>query len=296
MQATDHAETRRFDAFDSRMVVLSDRDVQGLHELTVAVNWPHRPEDIRLLLDVGAGFMICDSIDRPLASGFHFPMGPDFATIGMMLTVPRLQALGAGSWILERAMRDNGAGRFLLNSTRQGLSLYLHAGFQQQRRIHQMQGIAIAANYNACALEGIHFRVGDASDHEAICHLDRIAFGADRFQMFHVLFPVSQLRVATRADKVTGYAMLRRFGRGQVIGPVVAETQTEAIALIAPFVQQALGNHLRIDVPADLPELVAFARDAGMARYDTITEMTYGTPPVRNGPIYIMALAAHAWG
>jgi GNAT superfamily N-acetyltransferase len=295
MEACQDEGTRRFDAFDTRMVALTDQDIGGLHNLTVAVNWPHRPEDIRLLLEVGQGFLICDPIDRALASGFYFPMGPDFATIGMMLTVPRLQTLGAGSWMLERVLEKSGAKGFLLNSTRQGYSLYERAGFRPIQEIHQIQGHAKAPGLPS-APAGVEFLDLTAEDHAAVKELDARAFGADRSVILDRLFPLSSSRAAVRDGQIIGYAMMRNFGRGKVIGPIVCDSEDAAIALITPFVQQAKGQYLRVDVPIENNRLAAFVSSAGLKVYDTVIEMQRGQSLPRNASAKVMGLAAHAWG
>jgi GNAT superfamily N-acetyltransferase len=246
-------------------------------------------------LEVGQGFLICDPINRALASGFYFPMGPDFATIGMMLTVPRLQALGAGSWMLERVLEQSGAKGFLLNSTRQGYSLYEKAGFRPTQEIHQLQGYAEAPGLSF-APAGVEFLDLTAEDHAAVKVLDACAFGADRSVILDQLFPLSSSRVAFRDGQICGYAMMRNFGRGKVIGPIICDSEDTAIALITPFVQQAKGQYLRVDIPTGYNSLAAFVSSAGLNVYDTLIEMRRGQPLPRNASAKVMGLAAHAWG
>ena len=48
----------------------------------------------------------------------YFPMGEDFAMLGMMVTVPRLQARGAGKWLLQRVLADCAGRDLRLSATR----------------------------------------------------------------------------------------------------------------------------------------------------------------------------------
>lgn len=294
MEPAGERETRRFDAFETRLVALSDHDLGALHTLTVSVNWPHRPQDIRLLQEVGSGFLVRDEIDRPLASGFHFRMG-DFATIGMMITLPRLQALGAGSWMLEQVLEDAGAAGYLLNSTRRGYALYEKAGFRVVRNIHQHQGIAGAARLPADAAGG-SFRDLGAGDRAAVLALDRAAFGADRAVILERLLDHATGRVAVDRGQVTGFALMRTFGQGRVIGPIICADEATAIGLIAPLIRQAEGTHLRVDVPAQYAALGGFLHAAGLGIFDRVIEMTKGKAPQRGRDVHVMGLAAHAFG
>jgi GNAT superfamily N-acetyltransferase len=131
----------RIDTYEAQVVPITLQDRARLHELTVSVFWPHRPADLDMLIALGRGYIALDEIGRPLGSAMHFPMGGDFATLGMMVTQPRLQAMGGGRWLLRRIM-DDCAGRDLrLNATRAGYRLYRSAGFQTVGTVYQHQGI-----------------------------------------------------------------------------------------------------------------------------------------------------------
>ena len=137
-----------------------------------------------------------------------------------------------------------------------------------------------------------------AEDFPAILALDLPAYGADRRRAFDALLPVSQVRVALCGAEIVGYAMMRSFGRGKVIGPVVAGEVRIAMQLIAPFVQAeaAAGSFIRLDRPVEDEHYAAFLAASGMGLYDTVTEMRIG--PQRRalkGP-QLLGLAAHSLG
>ena len=61
---------------------------------------------------------------------------------------------------------------------------------------------------------------------------------------------VSDIAVAMAADgRLSGYALCRAFGKGRLIGPVVAQDVQTARALITVFLNQYAGLFLRIDTP-----------------------------------------------
>jgi hypothetical protein len=70
--------------------------------------------------------------------------------------------------------------------------------------------------------------------------------------------------------------MLRPFGRGEVIGPVIAPAAAAAWPLIAHFLAARAGAFLRIDItdPALAPMLAAH----GLAAVDEALRMVRGTP------------------
>src|SRR5918995_1519796 len=98
------SEAHLLEAYETTARPLTRNDVAALHQLAVSVSWPHRPRDVAFLIEVGHGFLACDEIGRAVGSAMYFPMGDDFAMIGMMATTPRLQFHGAGRWLLRKAM------------------------------------------------------------------------------------------------------------------------------------------------------------------------------------------------
>jgi hypothetical protein len=90
--------------------------------------------------------------------------------------------------------------------------------------------------------------------------------------------------------------MLRRFGRGHVIGPVIAPDADGAKALIAHLASQNAGHFTRIDIDFD-SGLAEWLESIGLLRVDTPTAMVRGallaSPP---GAPALFALVTQALG
>ncbi|MAM57800.1 MAG: GNAT family N-acetyltransferase [Salinicola sp.] len=295
MNPTDISTTQRVDAFVAAARPLESGDLHHLHQLCVGVSWPHRARDVTLLMSLGRGYLAMDEIERVLASGMYFEMGEDFAMIGMMMTAPRLQTLGAGRWLLDRILADCGGRDLRLNATRAAYRLYESAGFVPVATIHQRQGIVregpLPEVVSACPV-----RTLQASDQAALRALDQMAFGAERRAVLDALFAVSEGTVAVRDGAPAGFALIRDFGRGRVIGPVVAEDEAMATALIAPLLRRHVGQFLRIDTLCDSPTFFAFLDAAGLDAFDTVTQMRLGKQRGGDGPVRTFGLAAHTLG
>lgn len=81
--------------------------------------------------------------------------------------------------------------------------------------------------------------------------LDAQAFGADRTPLFAALVARARFAEVRQQGVLKGFAALRAFGRGEVIGPVVAENAETAKALIAFVIAERPGMFLRVDTTAD---------------------------------------------
>ncbi|MFC6673396.1 GNAT family N-acetyltransferase [Marinobacterium aestuariivivens] len=108
--------SKRLQTYELTLRDLQDNDIDKLHQLSVGVGWPHRPDDWRLLLKLGKGFAACDKIGRVVGSAMWFPMGVDFATVGMVITSPRLQALGGGRWLMDHVLQQCDGRRLQVNA------------------------------------------------------------------------------------------------------------------------------------------------------------------------------------
>lgn len=285
----------RIDSYEAQVEPISTRSRALLHELTVSVHWPHRESDIDQLIGLGRGYVALDEIGRPLGSAMQFPMGPDFATLGMMVTPPRLQAQGAGRALLKRTLQDCEGRDLRLNATRSGYRLYKSAGFVDVGIVWQHQGI-VGAVPVPDPVPGVELVSLTAGDRAAMLAMDAAAFGAQRDVVLDALLAGATGLMATRAGQPCGYALLRRFGKGHVIGPLVADSEALAMQIAAPLMRQAQGTFLRLDTPCAGQALRGFLAAAGMVEFDTVTEMRLGAQRRALEGLVVYGLAAHSLG
>jgi len=284
---------RRLDyAIDIRP--MTEADLAQAHQLSIGVGWPHRPEDWRLILTVGHGFVACDAIGRALGSAMWWPFGEDFATIGMVITSPRLQAQGAGRRLMDTIFEQSGARDLRLNSTRAGYRLYRSLGFEPVGRIFQHQGRALVAEADASTTGTVRAVVD--SDLDALARLDRLAYGADRTRVIAALLPQSVGTLVERNGEPVGFALCRRFGRGHVVGPIVAEDDAMAIALLQPHVAAHEGEFLRVDTAQEQGLFGGFLEACGMTIFDSVTTMIRGRSHGAQGAARTFGLVTQALG
>lgn len=266
-----------------------------LHELTVSVLWPHRDSDLDFLIRQGRGYLALDEIGRPVGSAMYFPMGDDFALLGMMVTPPRLQARGGGRFLLRKIMRDCAGRDLRLNATRSGYRLYREEGFIDVGKVWQHQGV-VGDVPATDPLPGIEIREINSEDRAAIEVMDDHAFGATRRAILADLMDAGRGLIALRAGRPCGFALIRPFGKGQVIGPLVAEDERLAVALTASALGKLRGSFTRMDTPTMETGLRAFLTAAGMTQFDTVTEMRLGPQRRAEAGMVTFALAAHSLG
>ena len=131
---------KQLDSYELTARPMAMDDIPALHPLSIGVQWPHRPEDWAMLIRVGHGVVAEDAIGRVVGSAMWWPMGPDFARIGMVITTPRLQEQGAGRWLMQQIAGPIGARDKALTATRAALRLYLSLGFRPGPTVYLHQG------------------------------------------------------------------------------------------------------------------------------------------------------------
>ncbi len=83
--------------------------------------------------------------------------------------------------------------------------------------------------------------------YEKICSLDRAACDLDRSKLMSILQQAAQFAVIRERGEVAAFAGLRAFGRGLVIGPVVASSSQQAKDLIQFMLAHHEGDFVRLD-------------------------------------------------
>jgi GNAT superfamily N-acetyltransferase len=314
----DDTSVRRVESFETRVRPIGEADVGKLHELTVGVGWPHREEDLRLLLACGEGLLACDPIDRAIGSAMWFPSGDGFATIGMVVITPHLQDLGAGRWLMDHVLPLCAGRDLALVATPEAYRLYHSIGFEPVGVVAQHQGIARSATCDTRPPANAVLRAAGPDDFERILAADAEAFGVERQRILTHLFEASEVTLMEVDGALRGFVFERAFGRGRLFGPMAATSEDIALALTADRIARRIGEFVRLDLPLGVDNAIdaatpdAFARaflsagrssrlsdvltDCGLERQDRNTLMRLGgeTPEDRRWTRF--ALAAQAIG
>jgi GNAT superfamily N-acetyltransferase len=266
-------------------------DLTAAHDLSVQLKWPHRLDDWAMLHRVSDGFVVMDG-SRLIGSAFVCPQG-DFATIGLVIVSNDYQGQGIGRRLMEMALAACEPRTPILNATLAGKPLYTSQGFVEFGRVQQHQGLAIVPALVDLA-EGETCRALTADDHAALLVLAKAASGLDRSDVLRDL-QVEHAVGIERSGQLRGFALLRPFGRGRCIGPVVAEDINQAKHLIATLLAQVPDTFVRIDIPVACG-LSDWLEQAGLKNIDTVVQMARGTAPEASQGVQPFALITQAIG
>ncbi|GAA3300710.1 hypothetical protein GCM10020295_42120 [Streptomyces cinereospinus] len=119
-------------------------------------------------------------------------------------------------------------------------------------------------------------RPATAEDLPTILRVDAEVFGADRTHIITRLPAFAdQVRVAEEDGRITGYAAAWPTMDTHVVGPLIARDTETAKALIASLAAHT-DRPLRTDIDVRHEELLAWAKERGLASVAFNAVMTYG--------------------
>ncbi len=272
---------------------LREADLPAAAALTATFGWPHQRDDWAFMLRLGEGVAV-EQDGALVGTGMVWPYGTTHAALGMVGVAAAVQNQGLGRAVMQRLLEIAGPRVVLLSATAAGEPLYRRLGFATVGAVTQLQGIASQTDLQPLA-EGERLRPIGRSDPAALAALDRAATGMDRGALIAALLSAGTTIVLDRDGAPAGFAVLRRFGRGDVIGPVVAPDQAGAKALIAHCLAERAGQFVRIDVTGD-GGLAPWVAGHGLSDAGPGVRMGRGAPPAAAGPARMFAVVSQALG
>ncbi|MCP1120280.1 GNAT family N-acetyltransferase [Robbsia andropogonis] len=253
-------------------------DVAAAHALSVAVHWPHRPEDWHFALEVGNGF-VAVSDGAIVGTALCWKYGTGHASLGLVIVSPNHQGRGVGRTLMKRLLDEVGARVTFLHATPEGQPLYEKLGFSVCGQLDQHQGNV--ANILPVALpDDVCVRAATLEDEATVMRLASRASRCDRQPVMRALLQISDCAVLAQAGKIVGFSMFRRFGRGYMVGPIVAPRSTKDVLaklLIAHWLNGRTDEYIRLDVPKGAV-LNDWLIEQGLKRVDTVNKMVVNAP------------------
>ena len=273
---------------------MTTADLPAAHALTDELRWPHRPVDWDQAFRRAEG-LVAVRDGEIVGTGLRWRWGAQHATIGLIVVAPACQGRRIGHRLMTALLEGLEGCSVLLHATSEGRGLYERLGFVRTGEIRQHQGVAQPAPLIALGPER-RLRPATEADLETLRALDTAARGMPRPALIDELFRDADTTVVLDEDgRARGFAMLRRFGRGHAIGPVVAPEAEGAQALIAHLSGLNAGRFTRIDIDFD-SGFGEWLESLGLLRVDAPTAMVRGAPLARDANARLYAIVTQALG
>lgn len=282
------------DAIDA----LRPADLADAEALVREAGWNQIAADWRIFLEFGTTYAVRDG-GRVIATAATLPYG-GFAWVSMVLVAGTHRRRGLGTRLLRRAIDDlNAAGIVpVLDATPAGRALYLTLGFEDAWGLHRLTCPRWQqTGASAPAPDGTIIHPISDAVWPKLCAYDAAAFGADRSGVLTHLrgrLPPAEL-IAERDGRVVGFA-LGRDGRTHVeVGPLVAEDDATARALLARALD-ALNGSIYIDLTDAKADIRHWLEAHGFTPQRPYTRMLLGRSEPFDDPLRTYALAGPELG
>jgi hypothetical protein len=214
--------------------------------------------------------------------------GSPFGFVGFYVVVPEQRGRGYGIQLWRRAIAYLAKHSVGLDGVVEQPAKYQKSGFKLAYRNIRFMGVAkLSSGVNVNIVEIASLPI------EQLCHYDMKFFPAQRreFLQSWIARPESKAVAFVEDGGIRGYGMIRRCVQGYRIGPlfadrdVIAEAILEVLASYAAGV--ATGSPIYMDVPEANPAALAMAARHGMSQvFETARMYTGDAPAIVLGGIY----------
>lgn len=276
-----------------RLRAMDAADLAGAHALSVEVRWPHRLVDWEFAFGLGEG-LVAERDGELIGTALACRWGARHATAGLVIVAPRCQGRRIGQRLMQGLVNGLQGRSVLLHATPEGRGLYERLGFAATGEVRQHQGLAVQAPLVALT-PGVRLRPMSRSEAPHLVALDTAACGMPRDALVRRLLDTGDTVVLDHDGEARGFAVLRRFGRGQVIGPVVAPDAAGARALLAHWVNLCVGKFVRVDIDF-ASGLTEWLESVGLQRAGGPAAMVRGPALTRGAEARQYALVSQALG
>jgi len=224
----------------------------------------------------------------------QFALGRDLGAIAMVLAHPKLAGSGLTGWLARSSIERAGGGRVFLNACLDAVPMFRALGAESVVPVYLHQGWLAAAPAPDCPA-GAQIRPAGLADIARMAALDSEAYEGDRRRLLTELAGISEAWVIERAGVVTGFAMRRPFGRGHVVGPIIAGDEADALALTDAALEGLAGAFVRVDTRAEAGPFRRYLQARGLRPSQPVITMRLGRAR-RAGAPYAFGLSSHSAG
>jgi GNAT superfamily N-acetyltransferase len=212
---------------------------------------------------------------RVVATAATLPYGK-FAWISMVLVNGEYRRHGLGTQLLKRCIEqlsEQGCVA-VLDATPAGLPLYRGLGFEATWSYRRLVRQAHQSASPVAAPDGTTIRTITDADWTALCAYDAAAFGANRstlLQRMRGRLPAAEL-LAERHGRIVGFSLGRDGRSASQIGPLIAEDDATAHALLARALP-AIPGPVYIDFADAKTNVAGWLAEGGFTAQRPLTRM-----------------------
>jgi len=273
---------------------LEPHHAEAVAPLSVEAGWNQIAADWRLMIGEGRAFGIRAPSGQWIATALVLPLGAAISWISMVLVTAPARRQGLGTRLLGRCLaeiEESGVAAGL-DATEFGRPVYLPLGFRDVYALSRWR-LEPGSRSAAAAPAGIRVRRASPDDMPRIlaCDTARTGFGRQAILADLLSRAPSVAHVAERADGgLAGYALGRDGHAALHVGPIVADDEGVALALLASAAA-ATEQRIILDVPDRHQRIRQWLQAHGGIAPRSFMRMLRGSFPPAEDAARVFALA-----
>jgi GNAT superfamily N-acetyltransferase len=218
---------------------LREADIDGGHALSADAGWNQVPADWHVMLEHGEGIAVTAAHGTLAATALTHDLGT-VGWISMVLVARAFRRRGIATDLIARCMamlRRKGMTPGL-DATEAGRLVYEPLGFRPIYALSRRAAVALGPDLGPADVRPVA-----TADLDALADYDARVFGLNRAHILRHLFgrAPSLAHVAEDAGTVRGFVLGRDGRQATQIGPILAEDDATAIALVRAALRNTRG-------------------------------------------------------
>jgi GNAT superfamily N-acetyltransferase len=277
---------------------LREGDLDAALALSEEAGWNQNAADWRIFLELGRVIGLTRGDGGLIATAAMLPYG-SFAWISMVLVTASERRQGLARWLLRHCIDEVLSRKLVpvLDATPAGQAVYSGLGFHACWTMRRLVATTVRQSSRSVPPAAATIRPVEERDWPGIVAYDKAVFGADRSILLRRLahrLPAAAL-VAERHGRVAGYLLGRDGRKMSQLGPLAAENEGIATALLAHTVVRVPPPFV-IDLPDRHASLGEWLNTLNFRIERPFTRMVYGRSNAFDDSARLFAIAGPELG
>jgi GNAT superfamily N-acetyltransferase len=272
---------------------LSLDDVPAGLRLSSEAGWNQTAEDWAIFIRHGTVFGLQDPDGTLVATAAVLPYAA-FGYVAMVLVTPVWRKRGLATGLVDAAIGSlRGRGLVpVLDATPAGASVYGRLGFKRIFDLCRWERITTSGSYR---LQGFEPAGRPAGIHclSVFARLDAGVFGSQRYFLLEDFLHRPHTRAFALGDRA--FLLARQGHHATQLGPLVAETQSEAIRLLELSLAH-LDGPMFLDVAEQWTDIAAWLESRGFCRQRPFQRMAFERTQPFGDPRRLMVATGPEFG
>ena len=259
-------------------MTLSIDDIEDAVALSEAEGWNQTAADWRRLIQLDPdGCFAMREGGQLIGTVTTTTYASTLAWIGMMIVHREHRRRGLGAALMRLALdylERRGVATVKLDATPAGKPLYESLGFVTEVELERWQGVATRNSVTDS-------RETTSASRRSLIDLDRAAYGVERGPLIESLADdavIDPIVVSRNDGSASGYVLARRGRLATYIGPIVAESASDAQDLLDSALTRLDGHDVCLDLHRAGHLGAAALTERGLTKRRVLVRMRYGTP------------------